>query len=153
MKLKKIVIYTLLAVMAATTVSCRYNEGPFLSFRKPDERLVGYWKLKNVYMNGNQIDSTDVLPCQPGSYYAFFTEGMMSVTALKDDIWYESVMGAWAFDDHCKNIEVLFTIKNRKYTYVAEIKRLTRDVLIYEFNDANDDSWRFEFESRSTMYY
>lgn len=154
--MKKFAIYLILAVMAVCTVACRYDEGPFLSFRKPEERIVGYWKLKEVYRNGEQItESSEVsLPHQPGSYYAFFTERMMSVSALKDStLWKESDNGAWDFENNCKDVWIWFIMNNRTYEYQANIKKLTRDELIYEFNDAYEDHWRFVFESRSTMYY
>lgn len=152
---KKIVVYLLLAMMAVCAVGCRYDEGPWLSFRQPEDRIVGYWKLADVYKNGNDIDSTGILPFNPGSYYAFFTERMLSVSALSADstIWYESVNGAWEFSNKEKDVEILFILKNKKYRYVAEIKKLTRNELIYEFNDDHGDHWRFEFDSRSTMYY
>lgn len=152
--MKKFAIYMVLAVMALCVVSCRYDEGPFLSFRKPEDRIVGYWKLKEVYENGQQVTENVPLPNQPGSYYAFFTERMLSVTALKDStVWKESDNGAWNFDNHYKEIMVWFIMNNKTYEYQATIKRLTRDELIYEFNDKNQDHWRFVFESRSSMYY
>ena len=150
---KKISLYVVAALLAVTAVSCRYEEGPFLSFRNPEDRLVGYWKLNHVFLNGTEIDSTDVLPCKPGNYYAFFTERMVSVSALEGNTWYESVYGVWDFQNNYKDLYVQFSLRNKKYSYLASIKKLTRDKLFYEFTDANDDIWRFEFDSRSSMYY
>ena len=81
-KMKKITFYSLFLLLALTSVSCRYDEGPYISFVNPEVRLVGYWKLDAVYLNDNKVDSTDVLPNNPGCYYAFFTERMVSVSAL-----------------------------------------------------------------------
>ena len=139
--------------MAVTTVSCRYDEGPFVSFRKAEDRLVGYWKLADVYKNGEAVDSTNVLPNRPGNFYAFFTERMISVSALDGTTWYESVYGGWEFEDHNKELYVTFVLKNKKYEYTAVIKRLTRDELVYEYDDEKGDHWRFEFDSRSSLYY
>ena len=153
--IKKIVLVCLLALSGIVFVSCRYNEGPWISFIKPEERLVGYWKLADVYCNGTKVDSATVFANKPGNYYAFFFEGMVSVSALDTTMnrWEESDYGGWQFENHCKEIYVTFSLKHRKYEYTATIKRLTRDDLIYEYNDNNGDLWRLEFESRSTMYY
>ncbi len=153
--IKKLFLYCMLALTGLTFVSCRYDEGPFISFTKPEDRLVGYWKLKEVYCNGAKMDSATVFANQPGNYYAFFFEGMASVSALDStmNIWEESDYGGWQFENRCKEIYVIFSLKHRKYEYTAVIKRLTRDDLIYEYNDNNGDRWRLEFESRSTMYY
>ena len=126
--MKKIILFCLLALTGLTFVSCRYNEGPFISFTKPEDRLVGYWKLKDVYCNGAKMDSTTVFANQKGNYYAFFFEGMMSVSALDStmNLWEESDYGGWQFENRCKEIYVIFSLKHRKYEYTATIKRLSR---------------------------
>ena len=86
--------------MSLISVSCRYAEGPYLSFINPEERLVGYWKLDAVYLNDTKIDSSAVLPHNPGCYYAFFTERMVSVSALQGTTYYESMYGEWALQNH-----------------------------------------------------
>lgn len=151
--MKKIGICILFALMAVSITSCRYEEGPFFSLRKAEDRLVGYWKLADVYLNDEHIDSTAVIPNRPGNYYAFFTERMVSVTALDNNTWVESIYGSWEFQNKNKDLFVSYKMKNKSYEYVAEIKRLTRDELIYEYYDNKGDKWRFEFDSRSSMYY
>lgn len=151
--MKKIVLYFLFVAVAAIFVSCKYEEGPFISFRDAEERIVGYWKLADVYVNGEPADSTAILPNRPGNFYSFFIERMISLTALDGTIWYESVYGGWEFENKNKELYVAFTLKNKKYEYTAVIKRLTRDELVYEYDDENGDHWRLEFDSRSSMYY
>lgn len=151
--MKKVLFCCLWVAIALSAASCRYEEGPFISFRSSEERLVGYWKLVTVYKNGDRIDSTEVLPNNPGNYYAFFIERMISVTALDNNVWYESVYGGWDFEDKNKEMYIKFLLKNKTYEYTAVIKRLTRDKLIYEYDDEKGNHWRCEFDSRSSMYY
>lgn len=146
-------LYFLIALTALCLCGCKYSEGPGISFRTPEERIVGYWKLADVYKNGEQVDSTAVFPYNPGSYYAFFIERMVSVTAIRDGIMYESEYGGWDFQNKNKELYIMFKMRFKKYEYVAEIKRLTLDELVYEFYDDNGDKWRFEFDSRSSQYY
>lgn len=150
--MKRSIFYSLILLMALTSVSCRYAEGPFLSFINPEERLVGYWKLDAVYLNDTKIDSSDVLPNNPGCYYAFFTERMVSVSALQGSTYYESMYGEWALQNHEKELYVNYVLRNKRYTYTAVIKKLSRKNLIYEFYDEYGDKWRFEFFTRSNLY-
>ena len=150
--MKKIAFSILILLVAFTSVSCRYDEGPYISFINPEERLVGYWKLDAVYLNDNKIDSTDVLPNKPGCYYAFFTERMVSVSALQGTTYYESMYGEWALQNHEKELYVNFVLRNKRYTYTAEIRKLSKKILIYEFYDDQGDKWRFEFFTRSNLY-
>ncbi|MBO4645690.1 MAG: hypothetical protein J5642_04165 [Bacteroidales bacterium] len=151
--MKKIAIFVLCAVAALTIASCRYDEGPYISFRSPETRLVGYWKLSKVVLNGEEMDSTSVLPNNPDNYFAFFSEKMLSVSALDGSLWRESIYGAWDFVEKERKLYIYFTLKNRKYEYTATIKRLTREDLIYEYTDDKGDTWRLSFDSRSSMYY
>ena len=150
--MKRSIFYSLILLMALTSVSCRYAEGPFLSFINPEERLVGYWKLDAVYLNDTKIDSSAVLPNNPGCYYAFFTERMVSVSALQGSTYYESMYGEWALQNHEKELYVNYVLRNKRYTYTAVIKKLSRKNLIYEFYDEYGDKWRFEFFTRSNLY-
>lgn len=152
-KTVKITLSCLFVLMAVSFTSCKYDEGPFLSFRTAEERLVGYWKLANVQKNGVDMDSTELIANNPGCYYAFFSERMISVSALDGTLWRESEYGSWDFQNRNKELYVNFLLKNKRYAYTAVIKRLTRDQLIYEYYDAYNNLWRFEFESRSSMYY
>ncbi len=146
-------LYFFIALAALCLSGCRYSEGPGISFRTPEERIVGYWKLSDVYQNDEHVDSTNVLPFNPGSYYAFFIERMISVSSLENNILYESEYGGWDFQNKNKELYIMFKMKFKKYEYVAEIKRLTTDELVYEFYDDKGDKWRFEFDSRSSQYY
>ena len=150
--MKKNALYGLFLLLLVSVASCRYAEGPYLSFVNPEERIVGYWKLDAVYQNDNKIDSTDILPNNPGCYYAFFTERMVSVSALQGSTYYESMYGEWALQNHEKELYVNYVLRNKRYTYTAVIKKLSKKILIYEFYDDKGDKWRFELFTRSNLY-
>ena len=132
------------------------SRGAILNHLDPETRCLmggGNRKLpKFVKPRDNKIDSTDVLPNKPGCYYAFFTERMVSVSALQGTTYYESMYGEWALQNHEKELYVNFVLRNKRYTYTAVIKKLSRKILVYEFYDDHGDKWRFEFFTRSNLY-
>jgi hypothetical protein len=149
-KMKKILFY-FCALMLFTTLftSCRYEEGPYISFLSPETRLVGYWEVGKVLRNGEEYTETSDLAHQKGSYYSFYIERMLEVEAIKDNYLQKSVTGAWDFQNHEKEIYMMFTIQNKKYSYTARIKRLTKYDLEYEYTDENGDVWRMIMNNRS----
>ena len=74
---------------------------------------------------------------------------MLEVEAIKDNYLQKSVTGAWDFQNHEKEIYMMFTIQNKKYSYTARIKRLTKYDLEYEYTDENGDVWRMIMNNRS----
>lgn len=130
---------------------CRFTEGPFISFNDCDTRITGYWQLGNSYCNGVAIDRTTNMDVnRPGSYYAFFGEGTLSVTALHNGITRESPAGNWFFANKKRNkLDIYFMFMAKEYHYVADIKKLTLKQLIYEYDDIDGNHWRLEFYTRS----
>lgn len=153
MKLKKRIIWILLLSLVIATSSCRYEEGPYVSFTSPETRLVGYWKLSKVELNGTEVETTSNQSALPGNYFAFFIERMLSVTTVKDGVILESVSGYWEFQNHEKELIINFVLANKEYSYIATIKRLTKKELVYEYVDQYGDTWKLTFDSRSNLYY
>src|SRR5438552_3210941 len=56
MKEKTILIFVVLSVAC---ISCRYEEGPLISFRPSNHRIAGDWKVESFTANG--IDSMNYL--------------------------------------------------------------------------------------------
>lgn len=142
-----ILMVLLLSVVCCT--SCRYEEGPYISFLSPETRLVGYWQVGNVYLNGEEYTATNDLAHQKGSYYSFFIERMLEVAAIKDNYAYSSVTGAWDFVNKEKELYLFYTINNKTYSYTARIKRLTKYELDYEYTDEAGNVWRLKMNNRS----
>jgi hypothetical protein len=145
--MKKIV--TLCIAICLLLIGCKYDEGPFISLREAETRLVGVWELVNVYKNGEQITETEISACQPGTYYTFYFDYLLAVTAIIDGNIRQSNQGFWRFQDNEKQLEVDFQLPGETYLYQAEIKRLTMSELRYEFTDDDGNLWRFEMFSRS----
>ncbi len=131
--------------------SCKYEEGPFISVREAEARMVGVWELGKVYKNGiEQTETVTGLSAnRPGSYYTFYYEGMLSVTAIVNGNIRESNQGFWNFQNNEKEIKVEFQLPGEDYLYEAEIKRLTMSELRYEYTDSDGNLWRFEMYTRS----
>ncbi|MBP1672576.1 MAG: hypothetical protein H6Q25_391 [Bacteroidetes bacterium] len=128
---------------------CKYDEGPFISLREAETRLVGVWELINVYKNGEIPETVPYAAYKPGTYYTFYFDYLMSVTAIVNNNVRESTQGFWRFLDNEKNLEVQFQLPGESYFYEAQIKRLTMSELRYEFTDDEGNVWRFEMFSRS----
>lgn len=143
----------LVMLLVLGTSSCRYEDGPYISFSSPETRLVGYWKLSKTELNGNEVTTPSNISNLPGNYFAFFIERMLAVTTVKDGVITESVSGYWEFQNNEKELIVNFVLANKKYSYIAEIKRLTKKELVYEYTDENGDTWNLTFDSRSNLYY
>ncbi|MDD4395298.1 MAG: hypothetical protein PHQ33_05380 [Bacteroidales bacterium] len=147
--MKKNILRALLLLLVLATTSCRYEEGPYVSFISPENRIVGYWELSHVKLNGNEITTSSNPANQVGNYYAFFIERMLSVTTIINQVRMESVSGYWEFSDNEKELIVNFVLANKTYSYIAKIKLLSSKELIYEYTDENGDSWRLQFDNRS----
>ena len=128
---------------------CKYEEGPFISFRETETRLVGSWELVRTFKNGESYEKGEFSANNPGTYYYFFFEGRMTVSALINGQARTSNQGFWRFKNRDKELEVDFQLPGEHYYYQAVIKRLTMSELRYEYYDSEGNLWRLEFYTRS----
>lgn len=128
---------------------CKYDEGPFISLREAETRIAGVWELVNVYKNGEKITTSEFSAHTPGTYYTFYFDSMMSVTAIVNGNIRQSNQGYWYFKENEKMINIEFQLPGEHYMYDATIKKLTMSELRYEFTDQEGDVWRFELYTRS----
>lgn len=144
-------LFFLLVVLVSTIgfSSCRYEDGPFMSFTSPETRLVGYWQVGSVLLNGSEYSAENDLAHQKGSYYSFFIERMIEVIAVKDGYSLASVTGAWDFMNNEKELYIYYTIDNKTYKYTARITRLTKYELEYKYTDDNGNVWLMKMNKRS----
>lgn len=145
--MKKVISILLLTVVCCT--SCRYNEGPGISFISPEYRIVANWTLDKVYLNNEAVEEPDCVANRPSNYYQFYSDGVMEVLTFYNNTIRRSNSGFWSFQDNCKSIAVDFSLINKRYSYVARIKYLSKQQLIYEYDDENGDHWRLEFNCYS----
>lgn len=140
--MKRIIILLAIAVVCCT--ACRYKEGPGISFVSPKYRIMGNWNLEKVYLNGQQISESTYLANIPNTYYMFDLDGILDILYLHDNTVQYSLYGTWKFQDNCKELVMDFQLRTQKYYYVAEIKKLSKKELFYEYDDAYGNHWRLE---------
>lgn len=139
--MKKSVYFLIVALLIGFS-SCRYDEGPGISFRKPEDRIQGYWLLQKVYKNGEQVLETEDVSRNIGSYYSFFFDGYLAVTVYTDGTTRESPTGRWLFQNGEKELLIDFVLIDNHYQYVARINKLSYRELRYEYEDENGDTWK-----------
>ncbi len=147
MRLLKRFVYFFLLLLSFT--ACRYDEGPFLSFYSPTQRLVNTWSLQKAFCNGEQISNSDDLALQLGTFYAFHAYGPLVVTTYYNDMMRESYSGSWKFIENDKKLKIQFQLIDNSYNYTANIKKLSRTDLIYEYSDNNGNNWRLVLYAQS----
>ena len=128
---------------------CKYEEGPLISFRETETRLVGSWELVRTLKNGESYEKGDLSANNPGTYYYFFFEGRITVSALINGQLRSSNQGFWRFKNRDKELEIDFQLPGEYYYYQAVIKRLTMSELRFEYYDSEGNLWRLEFYTRS----
>lgn len=142
-------LYPFLILMILVFTGCKYEEGPFISFREAETRMVGSWKLGRTFKNGEPYADGELSANNPGSYYYFYYEGQMTVSALVNGHVRTSNQGFWRFQNRNKELEISFQLPGETYYYKAVIKKLTMSELRYEYYDSDGNLWRLEFYSRS----
>lgn len=56
--MKKILNYSLIAIIFIATACSRYEDGPFLSLKSPEKRLLGLWEITELKINEVDYIST-----------------------------------------------------------------------------------------------
>lgn len=111
MKKMKTTLVLLICTTMMVTLSCsKYQDGPFISFRKKNKRIAGTWKHSAyVYLDQN-ITVTDNLPTTLYTY-------------TEDNKYYTSVgdTGTWEFGD---GVDLIIRINGTDSVNTFEILRL-----------------------------
>lgn len=122
--------------------ACRYPEGPGISFIDPEYRIIGNWNLEKVWLNGEEITTTDVIPNRVNNYYMFSSDYILTIYTYYNNAIHYSNYGNWGFKNNCKILAVEYSMMNRKYYYEASVKKLTKKEMIYEYDDEKGNHWR-----------
>jgi hypothetical protein len=116
MKLLKNTTLLFIAFTFILTASCKkYPDGPLLSLRTKEHRVIGEWNVEYFSING--YDSTEYLKGQPlfGTYFFEKEDGRHIFGYISNDRLH-SVGGKWEFRSNKKNIEI--DIDHTSYTWV-----------------------------------
>ena len=89
-----------MAVLLVGMNSCKYEEGPFISFIPKTERVGNTWIVSTVTIDGTQDTEIDGF-----KQITFFKEGGCKIiyTAFSVEVAYS---GTWAFDDKKEIINI-----------------------------------------------
>ena len=143
--MKRNIILLLLLSLAFMMTSCE----------KPELRIVGVWELQNVIKNGTtytKLEDIDHIGNKPTNYYNFGFGGNLVVNTYDsiDEVYAASVTGYWLLSNKNKDLEVSYTISHKNFRYVANIIKLSKKELKYEYTDNNNDKWELQFFYRSS---
>jgi len=108
---KKITI--LIVLILLTITGCKkYPEGPSISFKSAEKRLVNAWKFQNIARDGNDITSN-----YANNYIEFNSSG--TTRFYTPDATYS---GTWTLNDKNKNISITLKgfIMAKDYSYNFE---------------------------------
>lgn len=158
MKKEKLVIACLLGLIVFGLSACRYPE-PSPSIHTPEYRIIGSWKVHSTYFNGtpldstniNVLDSTGLYANNPGTYYYIYADHILNVMAYHNGDFRQSTFSTWVLLNKNTQLALDFTILGRRYSYTADITKLTRKELNYEYDDEDGNHWRLELQSASVF--
>jgi hypothetical protein len=143
-------IIMVMAALSLALTSCEnYPEG-VPSFYSSEYRIVGTWQVSHVYLNGEEVDSTGYAAYEVGTYYFMYPDHVMSVKAYRNGEWRETIFANYILDPKTKTIDMSFTLMDKNYTILGDVKRLSRKEFFFEFDDPYGDHWRLELFSRSS---
>lgn len=116
---------------------------------RAEERIVGTWQITHCYLNDNEIDTSSCYANNVRNYYSIYADHVMSVSTFHNGEIRQSTFGIWDLTDRNKKLSFDFTLLGRKYSYVADVEKLTRRELIYRYDDDSDNQWRLVMNFRS----
>lgn len=148
--MKRLWIILLFGTLTAFGLSSceNYPEGA-PSFYSSEYRIVGSWQVAHTYLNGVEIDSTDIVSYTPGTFYYMYADHVMSLTGIFNGELRQSSFGTYILDPKAKTISFNYTFFGYHYDFTANVMRLTRKEFFIEFDDEYGDHWRLELFSRS----
>ena len=81
---KKTAFFSLIAFMAVSMVSCKYDEGPCMSLRSKTERLSNKWKVEYAY-------ETPAGSSQPKDVTKWYNDWAFEMEIVNNNTWTSSV--------------------------------------------------------------
>lgn len=149
-KLHKSILLALLIATAILGTSCRYDEGPGISIYSPEYRIIGSWQINHCYLNDTEVDSSAYTANNVGSYFYIYADYVLNVMTYYNGEIRQSTVGTWYLKNKYKQLEINFTLLGKRYSYTADVKKLTRKELNFEYDDVDGNHWRLEMGTRSS---
>ena len=145
--MKKIINFFLLFVISSLLFSSckKYEDGPLLSFSKPENRIRGIWELSSVYKNGHKTftESPSEVETPDGTWELYKSRTVLisyysGLSCFKSD-------GSWSFKDDKEKLEITFTTRYAVLTRIYKILRLTHKEMKLLYTDEEGTEWTLEF--------
>lgn len=141
-KLLKNSILFFIAFILIITASCKkYPDGPLLSLRTKEHRVIGEWYVEYFSVNGN--DSTANLKSQPtyGTYIFKKEKGRTQFYYISNSRLYNAV-GIWGFENHKSNIYIEMNHASHPWSYFN----------LVIFNSSQNTLWQIQRLTEKEMW-
>lgn len=153
MKRCKIALLLLISAVAFSSSSCFPEGGGMLNL---EYRMVNVWRVAHAYCDDVEVDSTtfntDDIYYQafmPNVLYYIYIDHVMNVLCVYHGQIRQSTFSMWILDKQDKTLSMSYTLLGRHYEYTADVRKLTKNELIIEFDDEGRH-WRLEMYSQSS---
>ena len=114
--MKKLLFLSLAGILIFATGCKSYSDGPLISFKKPESRIVNTWIPEKVYdEQGNDITSQfeDIS-------YLFNSDGTLEIRLLLGGVFQTQSSGTWAFINKKDQL-----VLNYSGTFITAVDTLT----------------------------
>lgn len=142
---------TLAILFLLVFTACKYEEGPMISLKSRDKRLVRSWQLQAKEINGvkQTIDYVEVLTFGKfGKFDAYYQDASGNATTYS---------GGWNFLNNDEDItynKTLYYIdaagdpQQKVYQVIGQILRLTKKDFRVEYYDLDNNKIREEYVAK-----
>ena len=135
--MKKITLTTIILMLLLS--GCRYEEGPFINFKKVEKRIRGVWNVSSVEKNGETLSENFPTYVETVNTLFMFTPGgILTIYYDKDNINIES-SGSWEFTEKKKILHVTFKNLYQNIIRDYEIVKFKNNVLKVRFTDEGNE--------------
>lgn len=126
--------------------SCKkYEEGPWISFSKPENRIRGIWELSAVYKNGNKTATEAPSEVEtPDGTWELYKTGTVLITYYSGNTVLKS-NGSWKFNNNKENLNMTFTTRYASASRSYKILRLTHKEMKIQHTDSDGVKWVLAF--------
>ena len=110
--MKQLTFISIVLIIIILSACKKYSEGPSISFKSAEKRLVNTWKFQNITRDGNDITSD-----YANNYIEFNSSG--TTRFYTPDATYS---GTWTLNDKNKKISIIIKglLYDKYYTYNFE---------------------------------
>lgn len=141
---RKLICVLLLSAVFVSTSCSKYEEGPWLSFTKKENRIRGFWELCSISKNGENTNETPSdVESKEGTWEFYHTHTLLityynGASTLKSE-------GSWEFSENKENLDLHFTTRYASLDRSYEIVKLTTKEMKLRYVDKAGDRWILTF--------